>query len=154
MCTESVVVLGGLGYHIAQLQLLHIERFSQTVFIAQILYALVLGFAKLSIATNFQRVFFTRGFRMAAYASMALSIAWMLQTILIGLLICQPINLNWSPTARGSCGDQTAAFTSVSVVDIITDVVLLVLPIRPLMELRVKKAQRVALAVIFSGGFM
>lgn len=149
-----VVVLGGMGHHILDLPQHQIQSLSKTVFASQVLYALVLGFIKLSIAMNFQRVFFTRNFRFAAYVAMGCTVAWMIQTILVGLLICQPIQLNWDPRARGTCGSQTAAFTSVGVVDIITDAVLLLLPVKPLSSLRIKPAQKIALAVIFSGGFM
>ena len=149
-----MAILGGIGHHILELPPQQIQALSKTVFASQVLYALVLGFIKLSIVLNFQRVFFTRRFRFAAYIAIGCTVAWMIQTILVGLLICQPVQLNWDPRARGTCGNQTAAFTSVSVVDIATDLLLLLLPVKPLSSLRIKHAQKIALAVIFSGGFM
>ncbi|KAI0380855.1 GPCR, PTH11-type [Hypomontagnella monticulosa] len=149
-----MAVIGGVGYHITQLQPFHIERFSKTVFVSQVTYAFILGFIKLSIARNFQRIFFTREFRIVGYITIGISIAWTIQTILIGVLICQPVELNWDPHARGSCGNQNAAFTSVAAVDIVTDLMLLLLPLKPLMGLQMKTAQKIALALIFSGGFV
>ncbi|KAI1288783.1 hypothetical protein F5Y03DRAFT_379156 [Xylaria venustula] len=107
ICADGaiLVVVGGAGQHITQLQPLQVEQFSQAVFAYQVLYAFCLGFTKLSIARNLQRIFFTRQFRKATFLVMGVTVVWMLQTILIGLLICQPIQLNWDPTARGTCGN-------------------------------------------------
>lgn len=149
-----VVVVGGAGQHIAQLRPSQIEQFSQAVFAYQVLYAFCLGFTKLSIAMNLQRIFFTRRFRTATLVVMSVTVAWMLQTILIGLLICQPIQLNWDPTVRGICGNQTAGFVSVTVIDIINDLMLLLLPLKPVLSLNIKTRHKIALVLIFSAGLM
>ncbi|OTB12361.1 hypothetical protein K445DRAFT_25654 [Daldinia sp. EC12] len=149
-----VAVLGGAGLHITQLEPSQLEQFSRIVFAAQVLYAVCLGLIKLSIARCLQRIFFTREFRIASYIVMGFSVAWTLQTILIGVLICQPVELNWDPTVRGTCGDQEAGFTSVAIVDIVTDLMLLLLPIKPLISLRIKTSHKVALLVIFGAGLI
>lgn len=148
------MALGGAGLHITQLQPYQVEQFSQTVFAAQVLYALCLGFTKLSIARCLQRIFFTRAFCIIAYAIMLCIVAWTLQTILVGILICQPIELNWNPHARGTCGDQTIAFTSVAAVDIATDLMLMILPLKPLIALRIRTSHKIALCLIFCAGLM
>jgi hypothetical protein len=48
--------------------------------------------------------------------------AWLVMTVLIGFLICRPVQKNWDPTVAGKCGDQIAAYTAVSVVNVIIDV--------------------------------
>ncbi|KAI1097509.1 hypothetical protein F4804DRAFT_327394 [Jackrogersella minutella] len=115
---------------------------------------LCLGFTKLSIARCFQRIFFTRAFCIAAYAVMVCTIAWSLQTILVGVLKCQPIELNWDPNARGTCGDQTIAFTSVAAVDIATDLMLIILPLKPLIALQIRTSHKIALCLIFGAGLI
>ncbi len=50
-------------------------------------------------------------------------------TILIGLLVCRPIEKNWDPTAVGTCGDQIAAYTAVSIYNVVVDVVMCLMPI-------------------------
>ncbi|UKZ81592.1 hypothetical protein TrVFT333_009364 [Trichoderma virens FT-333] len=107
-----MVIIGGGGYHIHQLQPIHITRFSQTTFAAQVLYALALGFTKNSLVCMLKRIFFTQSYAWIAYLILSLNVAWMLQTILTGILICRPITMNWDPTARGQCGNQTLAFAA------------------------------------------
>ncbi|KAI0533790.1 GPCR, PTH11-type [Xylaria digitata] len=156
ICADGIilVVVGGAGQHITQLQPGQIEQFSQGVFAYQVLYAFCLGFTKLSIARNLQRIFFTRRFRTAAFVVMGVTVVWMLQTILIGLLICQPIQLNWDPAARGTCGNQTAGFVSVAVVDIFNDLMLLLLPLKPVLSLNIKPRHKIALVLVFSAGLV
>ncbi|KAF2963421.1 hypothetical protein GQX73_g10142 [Xylaria multiplex] len=156
ICADGIilVVVGGAGQHITHLQPGQIEQFSQGVFAYQVLYAFCLGFTKLSIARNLQRIFFTRRFRTASFVVMGVTVAWMVQTILIGLLICQPIQLNWDPTARGTCGNQTAGFVSVAVVDIFNDLMLLLLPLKPLLSLNIRSRHKIALVLVFSAGLI
>ncbi|KAI0474344.1 GPCR, PTH11-type [Xylaria cf. heliscus] len=149
-----MAIHGGIGYHIEQLQPFQVEIFSKTTFIAQILYAVGLGFIKLSIARTFQRIYFTHKFKIAAYIGMGAVVAWVLQTVFIGSLICQPVELNWNPDVRGHCGNEKAAFTSVSAVDILTDIYLLLLPMRPLYYLQISRIQKIYLGLIFSGAFL
>lgn len=58
--------------------------------------------------------------------------AWLAHTVLIGLLICRPVQKNWDPTVQGTCGNRIAGYTSASVVnDVVIDVLMLILP-RPM----------------------
>lgn len=79
---------------------------------------------------------------------------WMVQIILTAVLLCQPTSLSWDPNARGHCGDQTIAYSAVGVVDLITDVVILALPIRMVLRLQISSAHKIALSCIFGAGFM
>ncbi|KAK5989637.1 hypothetical protein PT974_07891 [Cladobotryum mycophilum] len=151
-----MVVVGGAGYHIAHLQELHVARFSQITFAAQVLYALTLGFTKISIIWMIKRIFFTQSYAYVAYTIMFLNVVWMLQTVLTGVLICQPVTMNWDPVARarGHCGNQTLAFAAVSIVDIITDLAILILPMKMLLELQMKLSYKIALGCVFGAGFI
>ena len=129
-------------------------RFSQTAFAAQVLYALTLGFTKMSITWMIKRIFFEHSYVYIAYLIMALNFGWMLQTILTGLLICRPMTLNWDPTARGHCGNQTLAFAAVSIVDIITDILIFAMPLKMLWGLQMKRVYKIALGCMFGAGIM
>ncbi|KAF9872095.1 integral membrane protein [Colletotrichum karsti] len=91
----------------------------------------------------------------AAWVTMGLATSWMLMTILIGLLICRPIAMQWDPTIPGGvCGDQVTAFAAVGVVDLIVDVIIFVLPIPMVLKLQVSRAHRIALISIFGAGVL
>ncbi|TEA15717.1 Satratoxin biosynthesis SC1 cluster protein 4 [Colletotrichum sidae] len=147
--------VGGAGHHVGQLQGFHVEKLMKFGYAAQVIYALSLGSLKISICWMLQRIFFVRPFKIAAWVAMGLAAAWMLMTILIGLLICRPIAMQWDPTIPGGeCGDQTTAFAAVVVVDIIVDVFIFVLPIPMVLKLQVSRAHRIALMGIFGAGIL
>lgn len=75
-----------------------------------------------------KRIFFTQSYGWIAYLIISFNVAWMLQNILTGILICRPVAMNWDPTARGQCGNQTLAFAAVGIVDIVTDMAIIILP--------------------------
>ena len=86
---------------------------------------------------------------------MALATSWAIMTILIGLLICRPLSMNWNPlTPGGKCGNQTAAFAAVGVVDLLTDLLILVLPLPMVVRLQVSRANKIGLVAIFGAGVL
>ncbi|EGR46303.1 GPCR, PTH11-type [Trichoderma reesei QM6a] len=149
-----MVVYGGLGNHLRQLQPIQILRYSQILFANQVLYASALGFTKTSLALMLKRIFFTQSYSWVAYCVIALNASWVIQTILTGILICQPVTMNWDPTARGHCGNQTLAFAAVSIVDIITDLAIMILPLQMVSKLHMKRTYKVALMGVFGLGFV
>lgn len=102
----------------------------------------------------FMRIFPSRKFRFACIGAITLSTAWILMTILAGLLVCNPPEKNWNPDAPGYCGNQTAAFVAVGVVDVLNEICLLVLPLPMLFKLHLSQRYRVALSCVFSTGVM
>ncbi|KAF6790390.1 integral membrane protein [Colletotrichum sojae] len=147
--------LGGAGHHIARLQPWHVEKLMKFGYATQVVYAISLGSLKISILLMLQRIFFIRPFKIAAWITMGLAGAWTLMTILIGLLICRPIAMQWDPTIPGGeCGDQIAGFAAVGVVDLIVDLVIFILPIPMVLKLQVSKAHRLALVSIFGAGVL
>lgn len=76
-------------------------------------------------------------------------------TILIGILICQPVEMNWNPqTPGGHCGNQNAAYSAVGVVDIVVDFAILLLPIPTVLKLQLPTANRIGLMFVFSFGIL
>lgn len=75
-------------------------------------------------------------------------------TVLIGFLICRPVSKNWNPTAQGVCGNRIAGYTAVSVVNVIIDCLMLVLPLPMIFRLQVKPGYKWALLGIFGIGII
>lgn len=73
-------------------------------------------------------------------------------TVLIGFLICRPVVKNWDPTAEGTCGNRIAGYTAVSVVNVIIDCLMFILPLPMVFNLHVKSGYKIGLFGIFSIG--
>ncbi|KAI1871787.1 hypothetical protein JX265_005773 [Neoarthrinium moseri] len=150
-----MVFVGGSGHGLDELQPWHIVRLSKATYSVQVLYAISMGLVKISIIWMLMRIFITPTFRLVAIAVMIFSALWIVLTILIGLLICRPIEMNWNPfTPGGSCGDQIAAFASIGIVDILNEVTILALPIPMVWKLRMPMRYKVALACVFGAGIL
>ncbi|KAK8130954.1 Satratoxin biosynthesis SC1 cluster protein 4 [Apiospora sp. TS-2023a] len=144
------VVMGGVGHHVKELSPLHVARYSKLSFFAQIIYGPVIGCVKLSILFMLKRIFFTRGFRIAAYLAMFFAFCWTLMPILAALLVCSPVEFNWNKKVPGGrCGDKQVTYALVGVVDLVSDLLILVLPMRMVFKLQIKTAHKVAIASIF-----
>lgn len=101
--------LGGLGHHFSTLDTTQQEYYEKGSLAAQILYALTLGSAKLSMIWMLQRIFgVSENFHWIAYGLMAVSLAWILQTILIALFLCHPVSMTWDSSVTGSCGNSVS----------------------------------------------
>ncbi|KAI0842301.1 hypothetical protein F5Y06DRAFT_259486 [Hypoxylon sp. FL0890] len=156
VATDFVMVLsGGMGHHIEELQDWHIIRFLKSLYARQFLYAASLGLIKAGVISMFMHLFFDRRFKIAAKATVALTIAWVLLTILVELLICRPIDKNWNfrkPT--GTCGDQRAALVAVGVVNVINHMAILMLPLPMILKLGAEIRYKVATICIFIFGIL
>lgn len=149
-----MVVLGGAGNHFAQLQLIPTGRYFKASFASQILYAISLGFAKNSIVAMLRRIFFTQSYAWIANLIIGLNVVWILQTILTSFLVCRPVNMNWDLTVQGHCGNGRVAYALFSIFDIITDVTIIILPLRLLGRLQIKKIYKIALIGVFAFGLV
>lgn len=150
-----MAVVGSAGHHVATMTLDQYVVFAKLTFAAQFFYAAVVGLVKLSMTWNMKRIFSVPGFHVAAYAVMACSVAWVLQTMLVPLLICTPISYQWDPAnATVKCGNAMLAYTFISVADIVTDFMVLVLPLRPLAKLQIQRPYKIALLAVFGSVLM
>lgn len=150
----TVAVIGGSGHHLKEMSPAQYGLFAKLTFSSQFFYAMVVGLVKVSITWNMKRIFSVPGFQIAAYVVIACSIAWALQTMLVPIFLCAPISYNWDASVDGKCGDSMLAYTSVSVVDIVTDALVLLLPIKPLARLHIQKAYKIALLAVFGSVIM
>lgn len=73
-------------------------------------------------------------------------------TILIGFLICRPVQKNWDSTVEGTCGNRMAGYTAVSIVNVIVDCCMFVLPLPMVFNLHVKLSYKIGLLGVFSIG--
>ncbi|KAF7907879.1 uncharacterized protein EAE98_011243 [Botrytis deweyae] len=148
-----LVVFGGSGWHVDQLNPAQLKTAQKVLLANQMLYGVGLGLIKCSITIMLIRIFAVPKFRLAGYFVLAMCISWTVMTILIAFLICRPLGYNWNlqPTA-GHCGNTISAYTAVGIVDIITDLMILSLPQPMIWRLQMPTANKIALAALMCFG--
>ncbi|KAI0159690.1 hypothetical protein GGR57DRAFT_458354 [Xylariaceae sp. FL1272] len=148
-------VIGGAGHHVATLQEWHIVRYSAVIFSIEFLYALSVGFVKISVALMIMRIFPARHVRIGGITLIVLSALWMLHPLFTGLLLCTPIEANWNPTTPGAeCGNQYIGYGVVAGIDILNELALLILPIPSLLGIHLNTRYKVALLGVFGTGLI
>lgn len=154
------VVKAGVGYnHTAAI----LEEFgpepimliSKFMIALDFLWVISLAFTKLSILCLYLQIFPARWMRLSSYGSMGIVIGWALGTILAALLVCRPFAFNWDTSIPGgTCADVQASATANGVLNLITDLIVILLPMGPLAKLQMATFKKVTLVSIFGLGLM
>ncbi|PGH33738.1 hypothetical protein GX50_03478 [[Emmonsia] crescens] len=110
---------------------------------------------KASISLQYHRIFPGSRIRIICYGALVFITLYGLWVVLASFLTCIPVKKFWDDTAEGSCMNRDALWLSTAIVHIITDVILLAMPMPILIRLNLPKRQRVALVLVFAlGGFV
>jgi len=120
----------------------------------QLLYGTAQALAKFSYLFFYLRIFINEGFILAVKIMIGVVIAWWAANILQVFLICRPFNMNWNIFSKGTCGDRPAAYTAIGAINLITDVVILLLPVPTVWKLKMPVSSKVGICGIFAIGLL
>ncbi|GES63288.1 integral membrane protein [Aspergillus terreus] len=154
------VVQAGIGYdHVTSIAAVYglepITKLLQLIIPLQFLWVLSLSCTKVSILLLYLRIFPVTAVVRIAWVTIGVIVAWAIATILVGCLICRPFAYNWDQTIPGgSCGNQVTSFTATGVINLVTDVVVLVTPMPLLYRLQMAMYKRVTLMTVFGLGIV
>lgn len=126
------------------------------IIICQALYGVGLALVKTSMMILYFKLFGSKpSMRIAIYVTGTIVWAWALSIVLESFLICQPIEFNWNPTLPGGkCGNRNAAFVVAGVLNMVTDFMVMALPIPYIWTLQLPIGRRVGLIIAFSLGLL
>ena len=122
------------------------------MFAYSILYASAITSIKLSILLFYQRLFTTPKFLLATRVLGAICVAWWFAVVIIQIFSCRPVQGLWDTSLDAKCVDPTFYFIGVAVPNIVTDMVILSLPIQMVWRLHTSLAQKIALSITFLTG--
>lgn len=142
---ESTLV-SSLGFIIAHDQ--------QNTYAVQTLYPLVVTAIKFSILFLYLRISPCTGFRNVVLGHMLLCTAGGVIASVITLLQCMPIAKAWNARLPGECFDQYTLFQGVVIFNLVTNIMIIFLPMPTIWHLRLPLRQRVLVLSLFSIGFM
>lgn len=105
--------------------------------------------SKISLLMLFHRIFITPVFRVATKIIGITMILWWIGTILADTLICIPIQNNWNPEIPARCGNKKLLAILPPIPWIVTDLVILLMPMPMVYKLHLPGIQRLGLAGLF-----
>ncbi|KAI9043065.1 uncharacterized protein KD926_004568 [Aspergillus affinis] len=151
--TECSAVHYGYGKHSSYLTQHDRVIALKWFFAAQVMYKVVIGLTKVSFFCLYLRIFIQPVFRRLCYGGIAFILAWSLAYILVTIFQCKPIASFWDKTIKHPhCVDSKSQWLSYAVINILSDVAILALPLYPVSQLKLARAKKLALALIFGLG--
>jgi len=127
----------------------------QMIMTASVLYVPCLGLSKFSLLLFYHQLSPIRWFKTFVYILMAVVVGYSSTIIFALIFACNPIAKNWDITiTKGTCINRAAIYIATAVVNIATDVMLLILPIPMIFHLQMPTMQKVGVVFIFTLGSM
>ncbi|KAL9581644.1 MAG: hypothetical protein Q9212_003776 [Teloschistes hypoglaucus] len=127
-----------------------IEMELKIMFSEYFLYTLSAALPKLTILSLYLRIFTQRRYRYATYANAIILILNWLTACIMGIVICKPIQYNSNRTIPGGhCGDIMSLFRWSGLPNLITDIVMIILPLPMVLKLQLPRSQKAGLALTF-----
>jgi hypothetical protein len=121
--------------------------------VASICYVPCLGFAKISILLLYHRLSKLRWFKICTYIVMAIVGSYSLGIVIALIFPCQPIAMNWDLSITdGKCIDKAGIYLATAAVNVITDFIILALPIPVVLSLQMRRIQKLAVIGLFMVG--
>jgi hypothetical protein len=100
---------------------------------------------KTSVCLLYMELFPLRSLRIAAYWAIGISNVFALTVILSITFICLPVKSSLDPTVYGTCGNRNALWLVLGILNILTDIVILMLPMPFVWGLQLPRKKRFAL---------
>ena len=139
----------GYGVHESDLSIPNLSMALKLFFIAQAPYKVSVCCNKVSAMLLYLRIFPTKGFRIACFVVMGIVVSWSIGAIFATILQCIPVEGAWNPTINAVCIDTDQFWIAYAVVNILTDVMVLALPIPSIMGLHLRLRDRLLLCGVF-----
>ena len=110
---------------------------------------------KLSFVSFYIRVFgVMRVYRIMGYCLVAFIVAWLVMSILLAFFACFTFELTWNPMASiKDCSSQVGLSYTTAVLDLVADISIFAMPLRPISKLQINNNKRLVLFFIFGLGF-
>ena len=144
---------GGVGHHIEALR--DPLQIAPYMIANPVLYVPAVTLPKLAILGTFLRIFWEKPYRIACYVLAAVLVGNGIATSFAAAFGCTPIAYLWDKTIPGGhCIDYIALFRWGMLANILTDLVMLVLPLPVVWKLNTSKKVKVALTTTFLTGSM
>ena len=156
---QSVLVLhevqNGQGLPQSKLSAITLLNLRKTLYKAIPTYLAGLTLTKVSILLQYMRLFQGKTIRRIIIGMLVFVTAFGTWSIIASLLLCRPIHYFWDDIGNGKCMNIKAKWFSDAAVNILTDFILLSIPMPFLKGLHLPRRQKAGLIAVFSlGGFV
>ncbi|KAJ5415707.1 hypothetical protein N7465_004402 [Penicillium sp. CMV-2018d] len=154
-CAISIVLSQhGAGYPIAELSPKEQTAFKKFCYIATILYCPMALFVKIALLAILTRIFAPfRGKVWFIYIFLGCLCCYYIVALIVKIRICSPIPRYWlGEKVPGTCLDQTAALIADSVISVVSDLIILILPLPLTWSLQMSRNRKLRVIGLLGAG--
>ncbi|KAI0893972.1 hypothetical protein F4806DRAFT_126285 [Annulohypoxylon nitens] len=150
----------GLGKHFeAYTSKSDVSELLELLYFSEIVFELGIFFAKSSVLLFYRRVFSSRSrnFNIAYYITFGLVAVFILYKLPAQILACVPPEKYWHSEIEGTCQNNYTNFGLLLtglLLDVITDLMILLLPMKLLSHLQISRKKMIALLGAFATGYI
>ncbi|KAL3493997.1 hypothetical protein BJX62DRAFT_234855 [Aspergillus germanicus] len=149
-----VLLYNGLGTHIMLVPADKLVVYMKILASGGFLYTACITCVKLSILAFYKRLFSVRPMVLAVKTVAAVVILWCIGVFFVSAVVCVPFRKLWEPTVSGACIDLAQFYYGLQIPNIVTDAIILVMPLRIVWNLKMPRTQRILLMGIFMLGVL
>ncbi|KAM0232664.1 hypothetical protein ACHAP5_010671 [Fusarium lateritium] len=143
-------VIGATGVHAWEMPIETFNDGNKLTFISPILYAVCTAFSKMALALFYRRLSPQRWWRWSVYSVLFLVACYNLAIMLVIIFGCTPFEKSWDFTIlEGSCVNRPAVYICTAILGIVSDLILLVMPLPMILRLQMPRRQKAGLVVLF-----
>ncbi|KAJ5659969.1 hypothetical protein N7507_006420 [Penicillium longicatenatum] len=151
------VKYGGVGHHLAALEMetpsMEPQYFKYLLIVSTYYYSTV-AIPKLAVLALYGRLWTVNPYRTIILVLAAVITLTAIVSGVMCLNMCRPFRLNWDTSAPGHCLNKQAFFLWASLPNILTDVVMLAMPVPIVYHLNVSMKVKLGLILTFATGIL
>jgi hypothetical protein len=158
--TQAVLLVGWhyavMGVHAWEISIEDYGLYSRLILAAPLIYALCTACAKASLCLSYGRLNPNRFYRITVWVTLFVIVGAYTSIFFSLLFACRPIAASWNPLLQpvAECINRGAIYIATAVIGIITDVLLIALPVPTIWGLQMPMKQKVGLTIMFGVGSM
>lgn len=124
------------------------------MYLSSPVYAICNGLTKLALLSFYLQISPQRWFRVSVWATIGIVVTYSPVITLLLIFSCRPVRMSWDSSMTGDCIDRPALYIATALANIVTDVILFILPSKMLLGLRMKWSQKAIAMFVFALGSM
>jgi hypothetical protein len=91
----------------------------------------------------------SKGFRYSSIVVAAIVVGWMISVTIVQIFTCNPVAGAWLQTITKKCINQNAFYYGNAISNLITDVILLVMPLPMIWKLNMSMRKKINVSLLF-----
>ncbi|KAI5921776.1 hypothetical protein F4810DRAFT_676818 [Camillea tinctor] len=150
----GLLVFGGLGHHADTVPSTNQYSIPKILFCYEILHIIALNTAKLSALSFYIKLFANKTVETISKLVKGFIFVFMIGLLLWQFLFCRPLWRMFQWGGLENCGDRKPLYLTICSFSIITDIVLLALPMPSIWALKMNRGTKFRLSVLFASGLL